>query len=137
MTSTRSTIPAPPPSGVSSTTLPLSVVWSRGLSARSSWPASSALRTWRWPRNHSNHSGNSVTTSSCTEEPRVDVDPLGLDVHGADRVADHRHEQPGVELERLARRQRHEPHDDAELVRAVGHRAALEVLGEVLVLVER
>ena len=44
---------------------PLSGVWSRGLRQRSSWPTASALRTWRWVRNQSNHSGNSVTTSSC------------------------------------------------------------------------
>src|SRR5918997_3832226 len=99
MTSTRSTMPAPPPYGVSSTTLPESVVWSRGFSVRSSCPASAALRTWRCVRNHSNHSGKSVTTSSCTEEPPVDVDPLGLDVDRPDAVADERDEQPGIELE--------------------------------------
>src|SRR5919202_1988294 len=66
MTSTRSTMPAPPPNGVSSTWPPLSGVWSRGFSVRTSWPAASAFATWRWARNHSNHSGNSVTTSSCT-----------------------------------------------------------------------
>src|SRR3712207_4201464 len=105
MTSTRSTIPAPPPNGVSSTTLPLSVVWSRGLSVRTSWPAASALRTWRCVRNHSNHSGNSVTTSSCIQELRVDLDALLRDVDRANGVADERDEQPGVQLEDVARRE--------------------------------
>src|SRR3954465_6759339 len=102
MTSTRSTIPAPPPNGVSSTTLPLSVEWSRGLSVRSSWPPSSALRTWRTPRNQSNHSGNSVTTSICkAQEPPVHGNQLRLDVDALDRVADERDERPVLELEQL------------------------------------
>ena len=44
----------------------LSGVHSRGLNARTSWPRPLALRTWRWVWNQSNHSGKSVTTSSCT-----------------------------------------------------------------------
>ena len=98
MTSTRSTIPAPPPNGVSSTWPPLSGVWSRGLSVRSSWPPALALRTWRWVRNHSNHSGNSVTTSSCIyrSSPRnarstsMRRASMSTDAH---RVGDQRHEQ--------------------------------------------
>src|SRR4051812_42585592 len=58
-------MPAPPPNGVSSTWPPLSGLWSRGFSVRTSCPPASALATWRWARNHSNHSGKSVTTSSC------------------------------------------------------------------------
>src|SRR4051794_17587643 len=105
MTSTRRTMPAPPPYGVSSTTRPESVVWSRGFSVRSSWPASVALRMWRWLRNQPNHSGKSVTTSSCTEEPLVDVDALRGDVDRAHAVAHERDERAVVELERLARGQ--------------------------------
>src|SRR3954469_11318786 len=149
MTSTRSTIPAPPPNGVSSTWPPLSGVCSRGFSARRSWPPESALATWRWARNHSNHSGNSVTTSSCTsarlgggrvggaggrrgrprrrgisEERNVDVDHLRLDVDAPDRVADERDEERLLgaragPLESLARRQRDEPRDVPELEVAV------------------
>src|SRR3712207_2588000 len=105
MTSTRRTIPAPPPNGVSSTTLPLSVEWSRGLSVRSSCPRSNALRTWRTPRNQSNHSGNSVTTSICkAQEPPVHRDHLRLDVDLLDRVADERDQRPVAQLEQLARR---------------------------------
>src|SRR5690349_9683481 len=123
MTSTRNTIPAPPPNGVSSTTLPDSVVWSRGLSVRSSCPASSALRTCRWPRNQSNHSGNKVTTSSCTEEPPIDLDPLRGHVDRLHAVAHERDERPVVELQRLARRQREHARHDADDVRPAHHRA--------------
>src|SRR6478672_9021771 len=114
MTSTRRTIPAPPPNGVSSTWPPLSGVCSRGLSARTSWPPAIALATWRCERNQSNHSGKSVTTSSCissaclgalgdegahglghgvAEEGEVHVDELRRDVHAADSVADQRDEE--------------------------------------------
>src|SRR3954469_15525435 len=153
MTSTRRTIPAPPPNGVSSTCPPLSDVWSRGFSVRTSWPPASALATWRWARNHSNHSGNSVTTSSCmsaglagerrcgvAQERHVDVDDLGLDVDAAHRIADERDEEllaaPG-HLERLAGRQRDEPPDAPELAVAVDDAAAHEVLGPPLVVLER
>src|SRR5689334_12649519 len=105
MTSTRSTIPAPPPNGVSSTTLPLSVVVARGSTHSSAWPRPSALVTWRWLRYQSNHCGNSVKTSTSIDEPQVDVDPARLDVNGADRVA-HERDQPVAHLQRLARGQR-------------------------------
>src|SRR5688500_3166019 len=137
MTSTRTTIPAPPPNGVSSSTRPLSVVWSRGLSVRSSCPRASALLTWRWVRNHSNHSGKRVTTSSCTQELPVHGDRAPLDVDPQDRVAHHRDQLAGVELERLARRQRDEPHDRPEHALAGDRAAADQVLGPVLVLAER
>src|SRR3712207_4992865 len=129
-------MPAPPPNGVSSTTRPLSVVWSRGLSVRSSCPAASAFCTWRCPRNHPNQSGNRVTTSSCTEEPRVHFDAPGLEVDALDRVLDQRDEDDGVELEDFARGQRNQTNDVTEGVRAVGDVAALEVLREVLVVLE-
>src|SRR3954465_14373880 len=134
MTSTRSTIPAPPPNGVASTCPPLRGVCSRGFSARSSWPPASALATWRCELNHSNHSGKSVTPSSCTparrpprrrrrglaQERHVHVDDLRLHVDEPDRVAHQRDEEPLLvaragHLERLAGRQRDEPRDDAEL----------------------
>ena len=75
MTSTRSTIPAPPPNGVSSTAPPLSGVVARGSTASNVCPSASALATWRCPRNQSNHPGNSVKTSISTQEPHVHVDP--------------------------------------------------------------
>src|SRR3954454_19735281 len=155
MTSTRSTIPAPPPNGVSSTCPPLSGVCSRGFSARSSWPPPSALATWRCERNDSNHSGKRVTTSSCTsaglarrrrrglaKERHVDVDHLRHHVDTPDGVAHERDEEGLVlvvagHLERLARWQRHEPRDVPELARAVDDAAALEVLGPPLILLER
>src|SRR3954452_19609394 len=119
MTSTRSTIPAPPPNGVWSPWPRLSGVCSRGFSVRSSWPPASALATWRWERNHSNHSGKSVTTSSCisagsaaarlgcvaaggrarerrrriAQERHVHVDDLRVHVDHPDRVADERDEE--------------------------------------------
>src|SRR3954451_5320970 len=158
-------MPAPPPNGVSSTWPPLRGVWSRGLSVRTSCPPASALATWRWARNHSNHSGKSVTTSSCTsgalgrggrrpgslgqgrrggvaEERDVDVDDLRRDVDVPDGVAHERHEERLVRaraghLERLARRKRDEPSDVAELAVAVDHAAALEVPRPPLVLLER
>src|SRR3954471_4352481 len=124
----RSTIPAPPPNGVSSTWPPLSGVWSRGFSARTSWPPAIALATWRCERNHSNHSGKSVTTSSCTsaglggvrrrrgggvagarprgrgvaEERHVDVDQLCVHVDPAHRVANERDEERLVVVARPA-----------------------------------
>src|SRR3954468_7012072 len=120
MTATPRNIAAPPPKGVSSTWPPLRGVWSRGLKVLISWPPRAALRTWRWVWNHSNHSGNSVRTSSCmsglvlAEEAEVDVDAPGLDVDGADRVGDERDPQGlrrvggvGVrplDLQQLARR---------------------------------
>ena len=71
-------------------------------------PPASTLATWRWPRNHSNHSGNSVKTSIFTTPPRavvpgghvleeasVDVDraPLG-DVDACGSASLHqRHQQ--------------------------------------------
>src|SRR3954471_19601864 len=133
MTSTRSTIPAPPPNGVSSTWPPLSGVCSGGFSARSSCPPARALATWRCERNHSNHSGKSVTTSSCTsagparrrrrrlpQERHVDVDDLRRHVDAPDGVAHERDEERLVlvgagHLERLARRQRDESRDVPEL----------------------
>src|SRR4051794_241154 len=155
ITSTRSTIPAPPPNGVSSTWPPLSGVCSRGFSARSSCPPASALATWRCERNHSNHSGNRVTTSSCTsarrparrrrrgvpQERHVHIDDLRLDVDEPDRVADQRDEERLLvaragHLERLARRQRDEPRDDAQLALTIDDAAAHEVLGPPLVLLE-
>src|ERR1700750_2471069 len=97
MTSTRSTTPAPPPNGVSSTWPPLSGLWSRGFSARISEPRSSAFATWRWERNQSNHSGNRVKTSIRTA--RSVFDDLNHDAtlvasrrsglgDGAERVGD-------------------------------------------------
>ena len=69
-TSTRSTIPAPPPNGVSSTWPPLSERVLAGVE-RAQLVAVRRARcaTWRWPPNHSNHSGNSVKTSSCIRPP--------------------------------------------------------------------
>src|SRR4051794_23923321 len=165
MTSTRSTMPAPPPNGVSSTWRALSGEWSRGFSARTSWPAATALRMWRWLANHSNQSGKSVMTSSCTsgrrsrsgarvavgrevvgqrvpEVAEVDVDDAATDVDAPHAVAHERHQHGRAsfaprDLERLARRQRHELRDDADRAVAVDDAQADEVLGVPLVLVER
>src|SRR4051794_16676060 len=126
MTSTRSTMPAPPPNGVSSTAPPLSVVVARGSTHSSEWPSASALVTWRCPRYQSNQCGNSVKTSASIDEPQVDVDPARLQVDGADRVADQR-DQPVPHLERLARGQRDHALDHADLELAVDDEAALEV----------
>src|SRR3954465_14396247 len=100
MTSMRSTIPAPPPNGVSSTAPPLSGVVALGSMQSSECPSARALATCRWPRNQSNQPGNSVKTSASIDEPHVDVDHAAGDVHRADRVAHHRDE--GVaDLQRL------------------------------------
>src|SRR5690242_19732285 len=109
MTSTRSTIPAPPPNGVSSTCPHFNGVAARKSNASTEWPSASAFSTCRWVRNHSNHCGNSVKTSALTEEPEVDVDPPRLEIHRPDAVAHQRHEQLGavdaIDLEHLDRRQ--------------------------------
>src|SRR5215216_4337547 len=97
MTSTRSTMPAPPPNGVSSTAPPLSGVVARGSTHSKALPSASAFATWRWPRYQSNHCGNSVKTSTSIDEAQVDVDPPGLQVHGPDRVA-HERDQPVADL---------------------------------------
>src|SRR5829696_863286 len=104
MTSTRSTIPAPPPNGVSSTAPPLSGVVARGSTHSNVLPSARTFATCRWPRYQSNQLGNSVKTSTSIDEAQVDVDPAALQVHGADRVAHHR-DQPVAHLERLAGRQ--------------------------------
>src|SRR5690242_11035560 len=96
MTSTRSTIPAPPPNGVSSTWPHLSGVSWRKSIASIACPSASAFSTCRWVRNHSNHCGNSVKTSAFTEEAEVDVDAPGVEIDGADAVAHERHEQLGA-----------------------------------------
>src|SRR3954454_2069026 len=131
MTSTRSTIPAPPPNGVSSTAPPLNGVVARGSTHSSECPSASALATCRWPRNQSNHPGNRVKTSTSIDEAHVDVDHAPFDVHRADRVA-HERDQRVADLERLARRQRDHPRDDPNLARAVDHAAADEVVRPVL-----
>src|ERR1041385_4353375 len=58
-----STMPAPPPNGMSSTCAPLSGECSRRSSTFRLDPAASAFATWRWEENQSNHSGNSVKSS--------------------------------------------------------------------------
>src|SRR5215217_7112 len=128
MTSTRSTMPAPPPNGVSSTAPPPSGVVARGSMHSNELPSARALATCRWVRYQSNHRGNSVKTSTSIHEAQVDVDPPPLQVHGADRVA-HERDQPIADLERLARGQRDHPLHDADLAVAVGDAAALEVSG--------
>ena len=72
MTSTRITMPGPPPYGESSTWACGSGVVSRGEKQRSSRPAeSAALARWRGRRIQSNQSGKSVKTSICTAaQPR-------------------------------------------------------------------
>src|SRR3954454_6010754 len=120
MTSTRKTMPAPPPNGVSSTCPHLSGVLSRKSIVESSWPSANAFSTCRWVRNHSNHCGNSVKMSALTEEFQIDVDASRLDVDRADAVAHPRIEQlapvNAVHFEDLDGRQRahpaHEPHLD-------------------------
>src|SRR5215217_7873719 len=136
MTSTRSTIPAPPPNGVSSTAPPLRVVVARGSTHSSVCPSARALVTCRWPRYQSNHCGNSVKTSASIDESEVDVDPAALDVHGADRVA-HQGDQAVPDLQRLARRQGEHPLHHPDLGLAVHHEAALEVARPELALLER
>ena len=103
MTSTRRTIPAPPPKGVSSTWPPLSGVWSRGLSAAQLV----AVRERRWhvalvaePVEPLGEQRDDVELhqarrrqSSPSRNPRsTSMTPRG-DVDRADRVADERHEQ--------------------------------------------
>src|SRR5690349_4339687 len=120
MASTRSTIPAPPPNGVSSTWPHFSGVAERKSNASTECPSASAFCTWRWERNHSNHCGNRVKTSAFTEEPQVDVDPARGKVDGPDAVADQRDEQlapvHAVDFQHLDGRQcahpAHEPHLD-------------------------
>src|ERR1044071_8027118 len=100
MTSTRRTIPAPPPNGVSSTAPPDSGVVARGSTHSSECPSARAFATCRWPRNQSNQPGNSVKTSTSIDEPHVHVDHARVDVHPADRVVDHR-DQRVADLGRL------------------------------------
>src|SRR3954453_19299369 len=131
MTSTRSTIPAPPPNGVSSTCPHFSCVAARKSTASSSCPSAIAFSTCRCVRNHSNHCGNSVKTSAFTEEAQVDLDPPGLEVDRAEAVAHERHEQlravGPVDLEHLDARQRaHAAHEADDQV-TVEDRAPLEV----------
>src|SRR3954452_6733189 len=131
MTSTRRTIPAPPPNGVSSTWPHFRGVEARKSTASTEWPSASAFSTCRWVRNHSNHCGNNVKTSAFTEEPEIDVDPARLEVHGADAVAHERHEQlapvDAVDFQHLDRRQRAHLAHEADLDRAVDDETALEV----------
>src|SRR3954454_23478808 len=137
MTSTRSTIPAPPPNGVSSTCPHLNGVDARKSTASTEWPRLKAFSTCRWVRNQSNQCGNSVKTSAFTEEAQVDVDPARLDVHRADAVAHHRHEElravGAVDLQHLDGRQRaHPPHEPDDQI-ATDHGAAGEIGRPVLV----
>ena len=69
MTSTRSTIPAPPPNGVSSTWPPLSGVCVARVQRAQLVPGRERVGDVALRRNQSNHSGKSVTTSSCTATP--------------------------------------------------------------------
>src|SRR4051794_24437789 len=140
MTSTRSTIPAPPPNGVSSTWPHLRGVAARKSNVSTVCPSASAFSTWRWVRNQSNQCGKSVKTSAFTEKAQVDVDPPRFDVDRADAVTHERHEQLGtvgpVDLEHLDTGQRaHTPHEpDGES--AVDHGAPHEVARPVLALLE-
>src|SRR5215208_7784050 len=140
MTSTRSTIPAPPPNGVSSTCPHFNGVDARKSTASTEWPRDNAFSTCRWVRNQSNQCGNSVKTSALTEEAQVDVDPARLDVHRADAVADHRDQQLGavgtVDLEHLDRGQRAHAADESDDHVAVDYRAAGQVRGPVLALLQ-
>src|SRR4051795_582703 len=116
MTSTRRTMPAPPPKGVSSTCPQFSGVEARKSTASTECPRASAFSTCRWVRNHSNHCGNSVKTSAFTEEAQVDLDPAGLEVDRTDAVTHERHEQfravGAVDFQHLDARQRaHAPHE--------------------------
>src|SRR5918995_2602012 len=136
MTSTRSTIPAPPPNGVSSTAPPLSGVVARGSTHANVLPSASALATCRWPRYQSNQLGNRVKTSTSIDEAQVDVDPPRLDVHGPDRVA-HHGDQPVADLQRLAGRERDHPLDHADLARPVRDDAARQIARPELALLQR
>src|SRR5829696_6118022 len=136
MTSTRSTMPAPPPNGVSSTAPPLSVVVARGSTQSKVLPSASALATWRWPRYQSNQLGNSVKTSTSIDEPQVDVDPAPRQVDRADRVA-HERDQAVADLERLAGGQGDHPLHHADLALAVGDAAARQVARPELALLQR
>src|SRR5687768_17239803 len=116
MVSTRRTMPAPPPNGVSSTCPHFSGVVSRKSIASTEWPSAYAFSTCRCVRNQSNHCGNSVKTSAFTEELQVDVDAARLKVDRPHAVAHQRHQQLGavhaVHHEHLDRRQRvHAPHE--------------------------
>src|SRR3954470_3864506 len=123
MTSTRSTMPAPPPNGVSSTAPPLSVVVARGSTHSTERPSASALVTCRCPRYQSNQCGNSVKTSASIDEAQVDVDPARLQVARADRVT-HERDQPVAHFKRLARGQRDHALHPAHLHLAVDDEAA-------------
>src|SRR3954451_4974607 len=140
MTSTRSTIPAPPPNGVSSTCPHLNGVDARKSTASTEWPRLKAFSTCRWVRNQSNQCGNSVKTSAFTEEAQVDVDPARLDVDRADAVAHHRDQQLGtvgaIDLEHLDRRECAHPAHETDDHVAVDDRAAGQIRGPVLVLLK-
>src|SRR4051812_11504986 len=99
MTSTRSTIPAPPPNGVSSTWPAPSGVVARGSTHSSLCPRASALATWRCARNQWNQAGKRVKTSTSIDEAQVDVDDPPAHVDRADRVA-HEGDQPIADLQR-------------------------------------
>src|SRR3954470_4928660 len=141
MTSTRSTIPAPPPNGVSSTCPHFNGVEARRSTASTEWPRVSAFSTCRWVRNQSNQCGKSVKTSAFTEEVQVDVDPAGLEVHGADAVAHHRDQQFGtvgaIDLQHLDGGKRAHPPHEADNHVAVDDGTPGQVRGPVLVLLQR
>src|SRR2546423_6988633 len=154
-TSTRSSIPAPPPKGVSSTWPADNGVWSRKFTYPRREPAAIALRTWRCCSNHSNHSGKSVKMSISIarsphaaaagrrllgDEVEVDLDAPLRDAHAADRIFDHRHEQLAAigagDLERLAGGVLDHACDHAHSARAVEHLTALQFVRPPLVLLQ-
>src|SRR5439155_22381748 len=124
---TRSSMPAPPPKGTSSTWPPASGVCARMSTHSTEDPPASALRTWRCERNHSNHCGKRVKMSICTvsaasrvrirircaagigaragageaEELAVDLDRAARCVDAQHRVFDHRHDQRGAARDEL------------------------------------
>src|SRR4051794_23726409 len=133
ITSTRMTMPAPPPYGVSSTCPPVSGVPSRkstiSICAR-------VLRTWRCSTNQSNQCGKSVKTSismSVAQEVAVDFDDLAFQVDLLDGVVDQRHQVTLVaHLQQRARRRIQHPLDSAQ----AGHLAREQVRDQVLVVLQ-
>src|SRR3954454_15046924 len=128
MTSTRRTMPAPPPNGASSTCPQFRGVDARKSTVSTECPSANAFSTCRCVRNQSNHCGNSVKTSAFTEEAQIDVDAARGHVDRAHAVAHQGHEQfaavGAVDLEHLDARQRAHAPDVADLDRAVDHQAA-------------
>src|SRR5204863_9897190 len=146
-TSTRSTIPAPPPYGSSSTWAARSGVVSRYENSRRSSSVPRTVATGRCSVSHANACGTRVKTSSCTgralrlaSAPKTwcNHDLPAVEVHGDHALLDHRQQEAGVELEHVVGNARRDVRDGPEHRPALlRHLEAHELEDVVLVLAGR